>query len=102
MAPAKTNTSNAILVERRAREEKMPVSCFYKIPPHLLCSNRHLGQTLRTVSVLIVIACLVFLSSTAFGANPSEYLTNMGHTGGNHPKGHSWVSRQQSVEHFRY
>jgi len=100
MTPAKMNTSNAILVERRAREEKKPVSCFYKIPPHLLCSNRHLGQTLRTVSVLIVIAFLVVLSSTAFGANPAEELAKMGHTGGIDPKGNSWVSIQQSVEQF--
>jgi len=94
------NMSNAILVERRGREEKMPVSCFYKIPPRLLCSNRHLGQTLRTVSVLIVIAFLVLLSSTAFGANPAEELAKMGHTGGIDPKGNSWVSIQQSVEQF--
>ncbi len=94
------NMSNAILVERRAREEKKPVSCFYRIPPHLLCSNRHLGQTLRTVSVLIVIAFLVVLSSTAFGANPAEELAKMGHTGGIDPKGNSWVSIQQSVEQF--
>src|SRR5205809_6842420 len=66
----------------------------------LLCSNRHLGQTLRTVSVLIVIAFLVVLSSTAFGANPAEELAKMGHTGGIDPKGNSWVSIQQSVEQF--
>src|SRR5437764_8791190 len=66
----------------------------------LLCSNRHLGQTLRTVSVLIVIAFLVALSSTAFGANPAEELAKMGHTGGIDPKGNSWVSIQQSVEQF--
>src|SRR5205809_1591013 len=66
----------------------------------LLCSNRHLGQTLRTVSVLIVIAFLVALFSTAFGANPAEELAKMGHTGGIDPKGNSWVSIQQSVEQF--
>src|SRR5438128_106756 len=66
----------------------------------LLCSNRHLGQTLRTVSVLIVIAFLVVLSSTAFGANPAEELAKMGHTGGIDPKGNSWMSIQQSIEQF--
>src|SRR2546423_6033416 len=66
----------------------------------LLCSNRHRGQTLRTVSVLIVIAFLVVLSSTAFGANPAEELAKAGSTGGIDPKGNSWVSIQQSVEQF--
>jgi len=49
---------------------------------------------------LIVIAFLVALSSTAFGANPAEELAKMGHTGGIDPKGNSWVSIQQSVEQF--
>src|SRR5213083_3678693 len=66
----------------------------------LLCSNRHLGQTLRTVSVLIVIAFLVVLSTAAFGANPAEEMAKAGATGGIDPKGNSWVSIEKSVEQF--
>src|SRR5213083_1175562 len=66
----------------------------------LLCSNRHLGQTLRTVSVLIVIGFLSVLSSAAFGANPAEEMAKAGATGGIDPKGNSWMSIQQSIEQF--
>jgi hypothetical protein len=52
---------------------------------------------------LVVIAFLVFLSSSAFGANPAEELAKMGATNsGMDPKGNSWVSIQQSIEQFAH
>src|SRR6184192_1442945 len=70
------------------------------MPVRFFCFNRHFGRALRTAGVVVVIAFLVALSSTAFGANPAEELAKMGHTGGIDPKGNSWVSIQQSVEQF--
>ena len=80
MTPAQMNTSNVILLE---------------------CpSNRRFRRTLRTVSIVIVIAFLAVLSSAVFGANPAEELAKHGNAGGIDPKGNSWVSIQQSVEQF--
>jgi hypothetical protein len=70
------------------------------MPIHRFWSNRHLGRVLRTVSILIVIAFVIVLSSAAFGANPVEEMAKMGKTGGVDPKGNSWVSIEQSIEQF--
>jgi hypothetical protein len=68
------------------------------MPSHLSWANRHLGRALRTISIVIIIACV--MSSAVFGANPATELAKMGNTGGVDPKGNSWVSIQQSVEQF--
>jgi hypothetical protein len=95
------NTSNAIFLERRVRTEKMPINSLYEIPSHLFCANRRLGSALRAVSIVIVMAFLLVLSSAAFGANPAEEMAKMGATNsGMDPKGNSWVSIQQSVQQF--
>jgi hypothetical protein len=90
MTPAEMNTPKIILIERLAPKEKIPSQLFY--------SNRDLGQALRAIGIIIVIAFV--LSSAAFGANPAEELAKAGSTGGIDPKGNSWVSIQQSVEQF--
>ena len=94
------NTSNLILLERQVGKEKIPISSIYTTPSHLFWSNRHLGRALRTISIVIVIAFVVGLSSAAFGANPAEELAKHGVTGGIDPKGNSWMSIQQSIEQF--
>ena len=95
------NTSNVIFLERRVRKAKILISSIYAIPSHLFWANRHLGRALRAVSILIVIAFLVVVSSAAFGANPAEEMAKMGATNsGMDPKGNSWVSIQQSVQQF--
>jgi hypothetical protein len=82
------------------REEKTRTSSSYAIRSRLFWANRDLGWALRAFSFVIVIAFLVAVSSSAFGANPAEELAKMGNTGGVDPKGNSWVSIQQSVEQF--
>ena len=72
------------------------------MPAHHFSSNRHLGRALRPTCVVVVIAFLVLLSSSAFGANPAEEMAKMGNSGGIDPKGNSWVSIQQSVEQFAH
>ena len=94
------NTSNIILHPYPLSKQKTPVSSIYAMPSRLFCCNRHPGQALRTVSVIIGIAFVSLLSSAAFGANPAEELAKHGTTGGIDPKGNSWVSIQQSVEQF--
>jgi hypothetical protein len=94
------NRSNVIFLERRVREEKTRTSSSYAIRSRLFWANRDLGWALRAFSFVIVIAFLVAVSSSAFGANPAEELAKMGNTGGVDPKGNSWVSIQQSVEQF--
>ena len=94
------NISNVNFLKRRMRKKRMPMNAIYTTASHLLWSNRHLGRALRNISVVIVIAFLVALSSSAFGANPAEELAKNGTTGGIDPKGNSWVSIQQSVEQF--
>jgi hypothetical protein len=102
MTPAKMKTSKVIRLERRVRREKMSVSSIYTMPSHVSSANRHLGQTLRTVSILIVIVFLGLLSSAAFGANPAEEMAKAGATGGIDPKGNSWVSIEKSLEQFAH
>ena len=63
-------------------------------------SNRSLGQKLRILWGVVVIALINALSASAWGANPAEELAKAGATGGIDPKGNSWVSIQQSVEQF--
>jgi hypothetical protein len=70
------------------------------MPVRLLCFNRHLGQALRAIAVVVVIGIVSVLSPAAMGANPAEELAKAGSTGGIDPKGNSWVSIQQSVEQF--
>jgi hypothetical protein len=65
-------------------------------------SNRHLGQALRAIAVVAVIALVCVLSSAAFGANPAEEMAKAGAGGGIDPKGNSWVSIQKSVEQFAH
>jgi hypothetical protein len=67
----------------------------------MLLSQRFLGRALRTVGAVAIIALVVGLSSTAFGANPAEEMAKMGaSTGGMDPKGNSWLSIQQSIQQF--
>jgi len=80
----------------------MPISSIYLKPAHLFWRNRHLGQALRTVGIVIIIAFLAVLSSAAFGANPAEEMAKAGATGGIDPKGDSWVSIQKSIEQFTH
>jgi len=91
------NTSNVIFLERRVRKEKMPITSIYMTPSQLFCSNRYLGRALRTISLVIVIAFLGVLSSSALGANPAEEMAKVGTTD---PKGNSWLSIRHSVEQF--
>ena len=101
MTPAEMNTSDIIRLERSTSKEKMPISSICMKPAHLFWANRHIGQALRTVSIVLVIAFIGVLSSVAFGANPAEELAKLGgNTGGIDPKGNSWMSIQQSVEQF--
>lgn len=81
-APVKMKTSNAILLER---------------PSKRLFGRRQHGTT----AIVTIIACLSFLCSAAFGANPAEELAKMGRNPGHlDPKGNSWDSIQESVEQF--
>ena len=80
------NTPNIILSE-------CPSTC-------LLWSNRPVGQRLRTIRSVVVIALINALSASAWAANPAEEMAKTGATGGIDPKGNSWVSIQQSVEQF--
>jgi hypothetical protein len=87
------NTPKIILIERLAPKEKMP--------SRLFCSNRDLGQSLRAIGIIVVIAFVLPLA--AFGANPAEELAKTGATNsGMDPKGNSWVSIQQSVQQFAH
>jgi hypothetical protein len=87
------NLPKIILIERPASKEKMPSQLFY--------SNRDLGQSLRAIGIIVVIAFVSMLSSAGLGANPAEELAKLGgNTGGMDPKGNSWVSIQQSVQQF--
>jgi hypothetical protein len=63
-------------------------------------SNRSLGQKLRILVGVAVIALINALSVSAWGANPAEELAKAGVTGGIDPKGNSWVSIQESIEQF--
>jgi hypothetical protein len=93
MTPAKMNLPKIILIERPASKEKIPSQLFY--------SNRDLGQSLRAIGIIVVIAFVSMLSSAGLGANPAEELAKLGgNTGGMDPKGNSWVSIQQSVQQF--
>jgi hypothetical protein len=95
------NTSNVTFLEHPLSKEKIPINAIYGMPSRLLSSNRNLGRALRAVSILIVIAFLLVVSSAAFGANPAEELAKMGATNsGTDPKGNSWVSIQHSIEQF--
>jgi hypothetical protein len=94
------NISNVIFLERKVREEKVPVSSFYPIPSDLFWANRRLGQALRAIAAVAVIGLASVLASTALGANPAAELAKAGPTGGIDPKGNSWVSIQESVEQF--
>jgi hypothetical protein len=94
------NISNVIFLERKVREEKVPVSSFYPIPSDLFWANRRLGQALRAIAAVAVIGLVSVLASTALGANPAAELAKAGPTGGIDPKGNSWVSIQESVEQF--
>jgi hypothetical protein len=95
MTPAKMNTPKIILIERLAPKEKMPSQLF--------CSNRDLGQSLRAIGIIVVIAFLGVLPLAIFGANPAEELAKTGATNsGMDPKGNSWVSIQQSVQQFAH
>jgi len=94
------NKSNVNFLERQVRKEKMPVSSIYATLLHLLWANRRIGSALRNISVVIVIAFLGVLPSSALGANPAEEMAKAGATGGVDPKGNSWVSIQHSVEQF--
>ena len=96
------NTSNMILHPYPLSKEKTPISSIFAMPSHLFCSNRHLGQALRIVSAMIVIAFLSVLSTAAFGANPAQEMAKAGATGGIDPKGNSWESIQQSMEQFAH
>jgi hypothetical protein len=101
MAPAEMNTFPIIRLECSSSKEKMPISSVYMKPAHLFWSNRHLGSALLTVGVVVAIAFVSMLCSTAFGANPAEELAKLGgNTGGIDPKGNSWVSIQQSILQF--
>jgi hypothetical protein len=66
----------------------------------LLWSNRPVGQRLRTIRSVVVVALINALSASAWAANPAEEMAKTGATGGIDPKGNSWVSIQQSVEQF--
>ena len=66
----------------------------------LLWSNRPVGQRLRTIRSVVVIALINALSASAWAANPAEEMAKTGATGGIDPKGNSWVSIQQSIEQF--
>jgi len=102
MTPAKMNTSNVILRERRTRKQKMPVSSdAVRLAPRR-CSNLHLGRALRIASIVIVVAFVGFLASAAFGANPAEEMVKAKAGGGVDPKGNSWVSIEQSLEQFAH
>jgi hypothetical protein len=90
--------SNQILLEHQSSKENTPIGSNYTMPKCLFLLNRYFESALRTVGIVIVIACV--LSSAAFGANPAEELAKAGATGGLDPKGNSWVSIQQSVEQF--
>ena len=94
------NKSNVIFLERPVRKEKMPISSIYTMLSRLLWANRRIGSALRNISVVVVIAFLGVLSSSALGANPAEEMAKAGATGGIDPKGNSWVSIQHSVEQF--
>jgi hypothetical protein len=96
------DTSNIILLERPVSKEKMPLGSIYTLPSHLFCWNRHLRWALSAVSIVIVIAFVVVLSSAVFGANPAEEMAKAGATGGIDPKGNSWVSIEKSVEQFAH
>jgi hypothetical protein len=100
MTPAKMNTSKLLFLKLRSSKEKNPISAVRPLQSHFFCANCRFGRPLRAVSILVVIAFLVVLSSAAFGANPAEELAKMGKTGGIDPKGNSWMSIQQSVEQF--
>ena len=63
-------------------------------------SNRPIGQKLRIIGSVAVVALINALSASAWGANPAEELAKAGATGGIDPKGNSWVSIQQSIEQF--
>jgi len=76
------NTSNVILIGRS--------------------SDRHLGQALRAIAAVVVIALVCVLSSAAFGANPAEEMAKAGAGGGIDPKGNSWLSIEKSVEQFAH
>ena len=91
-------TSNQILLEHQSSKENTPIGSNYTMPKCLFLLNRYFESAVRTVGVVVVIACV--LSSSAFGANPAEELAKHGTTGGIDPKGNSWVSIQQSVEQF--
>src|SRR6201982_1734649 len=97
---AKMNISNVIFLERKVREEKVPLSSFYPIPSDLFWANRRLGQALRAIAAVAVIGLVSVLASTALGATPAAELAKAGPTGGIDPKGNSWVSIQESVEQF--
>jgi hypothetical protein len=63
-------------------------------------SHRSLGQKLRIIRAVVVIAFINAISISAWGANPAEEMAKAGATGGIDPKGNSWVSIQQSIEQF--
>ena len=96
VTPAKMNTSNVILRQRRARKQKIPTRV--KLT-HCRCAS---FRVWRALSVLAVISFLGFLSSAAFGANPAEKMEKAGATGGIDPAGNSWVAIQKSIEQFAH
>ena len=65
--------------------------------------GRPLRRALSTIAAVAVIACVVGLSTTAFGANPAEEMAKLGTTtGGTDPHGDSWLSIQHSIQQFAH
>jgi hypothetical protein len=57
---------------------------------------------LTVVGILVLIAFVGFLSSTALGANPAEEMAKAGASGGIDPAGNSWVSIEKSLRQFAH
>jgi hypothetical protein len=96
------NMSNVILHEHRMRKQKISASSTCVKLAHHCCCNLRVGRALSIAGLVMVIAFLAFLSSTAFAANPAEEMAKAGATGGIDPKGNSWMSIEQSLRQFAH
>jgi len=96
------NTLNLIFREHRKRKQRIAPSSTSVELPRRYCSNLPLRRVLTVVGILVLIAFVGFLSSTALGANPAEEMAKAGASGGIDPAGNSWVSIEKSLRQFAH
>src|SRR4051812_11964117 len=94
------NTQHIIVCEQPALKKKISISSKDIMPAFPFHSGCHFGRALRTIGAVALIALVGVVSSAARGANPADEIPKRGAPGSTDQKGISWLSIQQSIQHF--